>query len=127
MFWIDQQGRTVGDNDQYVSGDGTTYPWNFPKGDISGLTLVPPAPPAPPAPPPIPQVVSAAQFRCALTHMGLRQSVDGAVAASDQDTRDWYEFASVFERQNPRVLGMAMALNVSPSQLDTLWTLASTL
>ena len=33
------------------------------------------------------------QIRQALTASGLRAAVEGAVAASDQDTKDWWEFA----------------------------------
>ncbi len=46
-MWINQQGRTVGDNEQYEGPDGTTYPSNFPKGEIEGLTYVPDPDPAP--------------------------------------------------------------------------------
>ena len=79
------------------------------------------------APIPIPQSVSPRQIRQALTRAGLRDGVEAAVAAGDQDTKDWYEFATVFERSNPHVVAMGTALGVSELQLDELFTLAATL
>lgn len=84
--------------------------------------------PEPPAPPVVvPQSVSPRQIRQALTRAGLRASVEAAVAAGDQDTKDWYEFATFFERSNPVVAALGAALNVSDAQLDDLWTLADSL
>lgn len=71
--------------------------------------------------------VSPRQIRQALTRVGLRQAVEAAVAAGDQDTKDWWEFSTVFERNNPVVLAMGIALSVSEAQLDSLWLLAGTL
>lgn len=67
------------------------------------------------------------QIRMALTQMGLRSQVEAAVAAGDQDLKDWYEFSTQFERNHPQVLAMATALNVTSQQLDSLWQLGSTL
>lgn len=39
-MWIDSKQQMVADLDQYVGGDGTLYPGNFPKAEIPGLTLV---------------------------------------------------------------------------------------
>lgn len=75
----------------------------------------------------IPASVSPRQIRQALTRAGLRTSVEAAVAAGDQDTKDWYEFATAFDRASPVVAALGVALSVSPSQLDDLWTLAETL
>lgn len=83
--------------------------------------------PAPTPPVPIPQSVSPRQIRQALTRAGLRASVEAAVAEGDQDTKDWYEFATAFERSNPVVSALGAALNVSDAQLDDLWILADTL
>jgi hypothetical protein len=71
--------------------------------------------------------VSPRQIRQALTRAGLRASVESAVAAGDQDLKDWWEFSTTFERLNPQVTAMGAALGVSDAQLDDLWTLASTL
>lgn len=84
-----------------------------------------------PSPPqtvdPIPQSVSPRQIRQAMTKVGMRAAVEGAVAAADQDTRDWYEFATEFRRDSPVVAMLAATLGVTDSQLDALWMLAGTL
>lgn len=79
-----------------------------------------------PLPPPI-APISPRQIRQALTRAGLRASVEAAVAAGDQDLKDWYEFSTAFERLNPQVVAMGAALNVSESDLDQLWALGATL
>jgi hypothetical protein len=71
--------------------------------------------------------VSPRQIRMALTRANLRTQVEAAVAAGDQDLKDWYEFSTAFERVNPQVTAMATALSVSEEQLDNLWKLAATL
>ena len=84
--------------------------------------------PDPYVPPPVVlPAVSPRQIRQALTLAGLRASVEAAVAAGDQDTKDWYEYSTSFERLNPQVVAMGVALNVTPTQLDDLWILAGTL
>lgn len=85
------------------------------------------APPAPPVVVPVPASVSPRQIRQALTRAGLRASVELAVGAGDQDTKDWYEFSTSFERSNPQVTAMGQLLGVSESSLDDLWILAATL
>ena len=77
--------------------------------------------PVPPPPPIAP--ISPRQIRQALTRAGLRAAVEAAVAAGDQDLKDWYEFSTAFERLNPQVVAMGEALSVSPASLDDLWTL----
>lgn len=92
---------------------------------VEADTIQWPDPPAPPAV--VPQSVSPRQIRQALTRAGLRASVEAAVAAGDQDTKDWYEFATFFERSNPVVAALGAALNISDAQLDDLWILADSL
>lgn len=77
--------------------------------------------------PPVPQQVTPRQIRQALTRAGLRDAVEYAVSQSSQDVKDWWEYSTVFERQNPQVIGMAAALGVSDSQVDDLWRLADSL
>ena len=72
-------------------------------------------------------VVSPRQIRQALTKAGLRAQVEAAVANGDQDLKDWWEFATTFERSNPLVINMGLALNVTTEELDNLFVLASTL
>lgn len=71
--------------------------------------------------------VSPRQIRQALTRVVLRQAVEDAVAAGDQDTKDWWEFSSPFERDHQVVIAMGIALGVSETQLDDLWLLAGSL
>lgn len=85
------------------------------------------APPPRPVVVPVPTSVSPRQIRQALTRAGLRASVELAVGAGDQDTKDWYEFSTSFERNNPQVTAMGQLLGVSASSLDELWILAATL
>jgi hypothetical protein len=67
------------------------------------------------------------QIRMALTRAGLRAQVEAAVAAGDQDLKDWWEFATTFERDNAQVTAMGLALGQTEAQLDALWQLAATL
>lgn len=71
--------------------------------------------------------VSPRQIRQALTRANLRSSVEAAVAAGDQDIKDWWEFATTIERQHPMVLVMATALGVTDAQLDSLFVAANVL
>ena len=75
----------------------------------------------------VPEQVSPRQIRQGLTAVGLRESVEYAISVSNQDTKDWYEYATVFERNNPLVIELANALNVTDRQVDDLWTLAGNL
>ena len=75
----------------------------------------------------IPASVSPRQIRQALTQAGLRSVVEASIAGGDQNAKDWYEYATAFERTNPVVLGMAQALSITERQLDDLWTLAGSL
>ena len=92
---------------------------------VEADTITWPEPPAPVVP--VPESVSPRQIRQALTRAGLRTSVEAAVAAGDQDTKDWYEFATEFRRDNPVVAALGVALGVSDAALDDLWVLAGSL
>jgi hypothetical protein len=61
----------------------------------------------------------------ALTRAGLRAAVEAAVAAGDQDIKDWYEYSTLFHRENPLVDEMATAIGQTPAQIDALWELAA--
>lgn len=71
--------------------------------------------------------ISPRQIRQALTAAGLRSAVESAVAAGDQDLKDWWEYATTFERDHPKVLAMAQALGVNDAQLDALWAAGAAL
>lgn len=84
-------------------------------------SLRPVPPPAPIAP------ISPRQIRMALTRASLRTAVESAVAAGDQDLKDWWEFSTTFERLNPQVTAMGDALGQTAEQLDALWALGVSL
>lgn len=75
----------------------------------------------------IPFSVSPRQIRQALTRVLLREPVEAAIAASDQDTKDWWERSTSFERQHLKVIQMGLALNQSTLQMDDLFILAGSL
>lgn len=77
--------------------------------------------------PPVPTQVSPRQICHALNMVGLRDAVEYAVAQSDQYVKDWWNRSTVFERHNPQVIAMAVALGVSDAQVDDLWRLADSL
>ena len=79
------------------------------------------------APVQIIQPISPRQIRQVLTKTGLRAAVEGAVAAGDQDLKDWWEFSTTFERLNPQVVAMGAALGQSDAHLDSLWALGASL
>ncbi len=65
--------------------------------------------------------LSAWQVRKVLTQFGLREQVESAVAQADQTTKDAWEYAKEFERDNPVLLGMAQMLGLTDEQLDTMF------
>lgn len=80
----------------------------------------------------VPTPVSPRQIRMAMSRTPyggttLRVAVESAVAASNQDTKDWYEQSTLFDRMNPVTIAMGVALGVSSKQLDDLWILADSL
>jgi hypothetical protein len=82
--------------------------------------------PADPVPVP-PLVVSPRQIRQALTASNLRTQVEDAVAAGDQNLKDWWEFSVQIEEDHPMVVAMAQQLGVTEQQLADLFTLAKSL
>lgn len=72
-------------------------------------------------------IVTPRQIRQALTAAGLRAQIEAGVAAADQDTRDWWEFATSFESDHPMVLTMCSALGISDEQRGQVFQLAATL
>lgn len=67
------------------------------------------------------------QIRQALTIAGLRTSVETTIAAGDQNTKDWWEYALTIERNHPMVEGMATALGQTSAQVDALFELGAQL
>ena len=78
-------------------------------------------------PQPVPEVVTPRQIRLALTQLGLRQTVEQAVAAGSQDLKDWWEYALDIERDHPLIEAMAQQLGITGEQVDGLFQLAASL
>ena len=77
----------------------------------------------------IPEIpdITPRQIRMALSQLGLRAEVEAAVAAGDQDIKDWWNYSLTFERNHPEVAAMAAALHVNDVQLDAVWKLGGVL
>lgn len=75
----------------------------------------------------VPEVISPRQFRQSLTYYGFRSNVETAIGGADQNTKDWYQYATQFERHHPEVLSMATSLGYTSAQLDQVWTYGATL
>lgn len=91
--------------------------------DWDGLNATEPLAP----PPQVPQSVSPFQARKALKQSGLLATVQGAVAAADEDTQMAWEYATSFDRNSEFVLGMAAGLGWTDEQVDNLFILANSL
>ncbi len=85
------------------------------------------SPPAPVVTPKVIPPVSPRQIRQALSRVNLRNAVETTVSVADRDTKDWWEFATSFDRNHPQVLAMGVALGQSEKQLDDLFILAGSL
>lgn len=72
-------------------------------------------------------LVSPRQIRQALTRANLRDQIELAVKSGSQDLKDWWEYSTSFDRSNPQVEIMRVALGVTELQLEALWKLAETL
>lgn len=68
--------------------------------------------------------VSPRQIRQALNAAGLRAPVEAAVASADQDTKDWWEFATSFESDHPVLLAMAGGMGMTEAQVREVFALA---
>ena len=75
----------------------------------------------------VPRAVTPRQIRIALTHVGLRDTVESFVAQASRDVRDVWEFSVEVQRNNPILLQMMPLLGLSNQQIDDLFILASTL
>lgn len=79
----------------------------------------------------IPTVVTMRQARLALLGAGLLTTVNSAIAAmsgtaGDAARIEW-EFAATVDRGSPLVASLSAALNLSPAQLDSLFSAAAVL
>ena len=67
------------------------------------------------------------QIRMALTRINMREIIESAVAAGDQDLKDWWEFSTGFERTHPEVIKMQQALSIPDESIDAIWNLGASL
>lgn len=72
-------------------------------------------------------VVTPRQFRQALTKVGLRAAVDAFVATQNQDTKDWYEYATEFDSGHPMVTSTAAAMGKGAADIKAVFELAASL
>lgn len=72
----------------------------------------------------VPESVTPRQIRWALNASGLRAMVEGAIASSDQNTKDAWEFSNEVRRDNPLLTGLAAGLGMTKGQLDDLFIMA---
>jgi hypothetical protein len=75
-------------------------------------------------PPPITSVTPR-QARLALLSAGLLDAAQAAVDAADPATKITWEYASVFEREDPMILAIGAGLGLTSEQIDTLFTNAA--
>lgn len=128
IFYFDYYGWVT---DEAIKGRETTITPPADDGNLKanwtgfGWTLLPYIPPTVKIK--VPESITPRQIRQALSRAGLRGYVESAVAASDQDTKDWYEWATKFERNHPLVIGMGESLGQSTEQMDNLFILGESL
>lgn len=93
------------------------------------VEIIPPVPTPDVPPEPLPTVLTCSpwQIRKALNATGLRGAVEAAVATADQTTKDAWEFAQEFRRDNPLIAAVASALGKTEAEIDDLFALAVTL
>jgi hypothetical protein len=77
--------------------------------------------------PGVPQVVTPLQARKAINAAGLRASIEAAVAASGQDAKDAWEYATEIRRDNALIASMAAGLGLTSAQIDDLFRAAAAL
>lgn len=71
--------------------------------------------------------INAWQIRTALNMLGLRDSVEAAVAAGDQTLKDGWNHSPTFSSNHPLTLGMGQALGQSEDAMYALFELGESL
>lgn len=120
-YFIDSTGATFA----FEDSDSDEFIAKYSKPDWQAIAELPPV--VVPPVNPVPASVSPRQIRQALTRFNVRDQVEAAVANGDQDLKDWWEFATVFERNHPMVVNMAVALGISEQDLDAIFMAAGAL
>ena len=71
--------------------------------------------------------LSAWQVRKVLTQFGLREQVEAAIVTADLNTKDAWNYANEYQRNDPLLNGMATALGMTSAQIDQMFTVGVTL
>lgn len=74
----------------------------------------------------VPQSVTPLQFRRALNQLNMRTAIENYVNTLDEDSKDAWQYATIFERNNIIITSAAAALNKTSAEVDDLFRLAST-
>ena len=106
LYWID-------------CPSGCTTEWTYEKGEFIA--------PAPAPLPPKPSLVSMRQARLALLQSNLLDVVNSAIQNGNEADKITWEYATEVNRNDSLVQNMATALQLTETQLDDLFLLASTL
>lgn len=72
-----------------------------------------------------PSEVGPLQFRRALRQVGLKNMIDAAISVQSDEIRESWEYATVFKRNDPLLLGLASQLGISQSVVDEVFWIAS--
>lgn len=76
----------------------------------------------------VPAQITPRQIRMQLTASGLRQSVEDYIHEStDYNLKDWWEYATSFDRNSTVLIDTAHALGLTDEQIDTMFIEASKL
>lgn len=78
-------------------------------------------------PPKVFIALSAWQVRKVLTLLGMRAQVEAAVATAPAATKDAWQFANEFQRNDPLLNNMAALLGLPSEQLDSMFEIGVTL
>lgn len=131
IFKIVETGAVVPQGVGFTHND-TKYPPNWldlaTEQDLAdhGIEAVEVSDPDPePAGAVVPSEISAAQARVQLRRSGLRDQVEALVSGTNGETRDWYEYASVWRRDNPNIAGLAAQIGLSDADIDALFIAAA--
>ena len=65
------------------------------------------------------------QLRRALNEANLRDEVEAVIDSADQDTKDGWEYATYYERDNPLLLALVPALGVTTEEIDEIFLRAA--
>lgn len=77
--------------------------------------------------PEVPATVTPKQVRLILLQQGLLDTVEAMIATQDKATQITWEFASVFERNNPLLKQLAVNLSLTDEQIDQFFIAAAQL